>query len=132
VNFCLPAHKINFILAGCILMRHILCVCIYIYIYIHVYLSNIPAITTEICCCCCCYFILSVRNMALWANLRWNTTSSFTYFFSKVPSIPQRIHCSTVVHSCGVSLLLSIYNLYNDNWVLIKMNWNINLKLKIK
>jgi hypothetical protein len=33
----------------------------------------------------------------------------------KVPSIPQRISCYTIVHSCGVSLLLYIYNSYNGN-----------------
>jgi hypothetical protein len=30
------------------------------------------------------------------------------FYILKVPSISQRIRCSTVVHSCGVSLLLSI------------------------
>jgi hypothetical protein len=36
-------------------------------------------------------------------------------------------------YSCSLMwcLLLSIYNSYNGNWILIKTNWNINLKFKI-
>jgi hypothetical protein len=85
-----------FILVGCMSR--------YIYVY-HVYLSNIPAIATE--------------NLLVLVLFLLFTTCLGPYGPSsgeiqhhlcilKVPSILQRIRCSTIVHSCDVSLLLSI------------------------
>jgi hypothetical protein len=56
------------------------------------------------------YFILLSRASSL-TRVKYN----IIYILKVLLSIPQRIHCFTIVHSCGVSLLLSIYNSHNGN-----------------
>jgi hypothetical protein len=77
----------SFILVGCILLR-----------YVYVYLSNIPAILTENLLVL--LIILSVHNMfrPLRAILKWNTTTSITYFEKAIDTTtdPLFYNCSLI------------------------------------